>query len=111
MNKTKAIIAGIFAVVLIVWIVVDPSRWKADFYPPDRSFVGPNLVAAIVQGVVILIVLTLVYPPFRRWIDGELHKVHSKVDESIKLSKHIIKHHPDIPNQDHTGKALVEEDK
>ena len=36
-------------------------------------------------------------------------ELHEKLDEAIKLSKHVIKHHPDIPNTDHNGKPLVEE--
>lgn len=109
---TKLTWKGYLALVLlaaaIVYCFVDPSRVKADFYPPDRSFVGPNLVASVVQFVIILIVVALLYPPVRHWIEAQVldvkthaeeqhAKIQAKVDRSIQLSEHIIEHHPNIP--------------
>ena len=93
------------------------NRLSADFYPPDRSYVGPNLVASVVQWAIIALVAYLVYPPLRKAVDKWMKdharhanaELHEKLDEAIKLSKHVIKHHPDIPNTDHNGKPLVEE--
>jgi hypothetical protein len=60
------------------------GRLGADFLPPDRSTVGPNLVAAFVQGVVVFIAVVLLWPPTRRrihnFVDQKLVGVHSRLD-------------------------------
>ena len=79
--------AGILAAVFVQGFAV---RVGADLWPPDRSYVGPNLVASIIQWAIVAIVVAIVYPPFRKWVERELDHVHQKLD-------HVIKHHPDIP--------------
>jgi hypothetical protein len=106
-------LAGMLLVAAVLWIIFDWPRFVADFWPPDSSRVGPNLVAAIVQAVFILIVLALVYPPTRHWIERAIeshaHDLKGKVDEQTDaLEKklhtlhtcldHIIENHPDIPS-------------
>src|SRR5208283_2709250 len=60
------------------------GRLKADFLPPDRSFVGPNLVAAIVQAAVVFTFAVLLWPPWRRrlhrFVDRKLAPLHRGVD-------------------------------
>ena len=104
---------GLGALVLVILAVVFfHGRLNADFWPLDSSRVGPNLVASVVQWALIALVAYLVYPPVRKWIDTEMKKgraeMHAKLDESIKLSKHIIHHHPDIPVVDRNGNTLVD---
>jgi hypothetical protein len=59
---------------------------------------GPE---AVTELIVVGIVTALLIPPIRKWIQGEFHKVHSKIDaghaELHAKMDHIIKHHPDIP--------------
>ena len=101
--------AGLLALVLVVLgVVLFHARLSADFWPFDSSRVGPNLVASVVQWAIIALVAYLVYPPIRRKIDAEIHKAHAKIDRNARLLQHVIKHHPDIPNEDHNGKSLVE---
>ena len=86
------------------------SGWFAhrllnDFWPLDHSFVGPNILASVVQWTTIAIVVSVLYPPVRHAIErfvehhvndlrahvsAENRALHAKMD-------HIIKHHPDIP--------------
>lgn len=100
MKKFAAIIAtSIIAGVLILTL---SSHWFAarmvqDFWPIDSSRVGPNLVASVVQWIIVAIVASIVYPPFRNWIEREINKIHEKLDKNALLSHHIIKHHPEIP--------------
>ena len=89
-----------FGLLLVVWLAVGivfvfsgwaDSRFMADFIPPDRSYVGPNLVASVIQWAAVGFVFALVYPPLRHWIERELDHFHAKLD-------HVIENHPDIPN-------------
>jgi hypothetical protein len=101
---------GILALVLvIVALIAFHDRISPDFWPLDASRVGPNLVASVVQWALIALVAYLVYPPIRRKIDAELEKAHRKLDHNAALLRHVIKHHPDIPNEDHNGDSLIEE--
>lgn len=67
------------------------SRIQADFWPPDHSAISPNLIASIVQWVVVAAVATVVYPPFRKWVEREIDHVHTKLD-------HLIEHNPNVQN-------------
>jgi hypothetical protein len=72
------------AAAAVVAVIVFHDRIGADFWPPDSSRVGPNLVAAVVQAMIVTVVLALLYPPFRRAIhrffDHKLDGIHSKLD-------------------------------
>lgn len=94
------------AMVLALVIALAASRWfdsriKADFWPFDRSFVGPNLVASVVQWAVLALLVVVLYPPIRHWFEAEFHRGRQHVSEELsqvhaKLD-HVIQHHPDIP--------------
>jgi preprotein translocase subunit Sec61beta len=81
------------------------DRIAADFWPIDASRVGPNLLASIVQAVVILVVVALLWPPLRRRIHRftdqkltALHMAEKRDRESLhRKMDHIINHSPDIP--------------
>jgi hypothetical protein len=70
------------------------SRFLADFWPPDSSRIAPNIVAALVGGVVSVTFMLIFYKPFRDAVSRLIHRhtdsLHAKLD-------HIIEHHPDIP--------------
>ena len=82
------------------------SRLSSDFWPPDRSFIAPNIVAAAVQAAVVALVVYLLYPRLRkavdRWIKSHLHEHRQAMDAHLetlhKKLDHIIEHSPDIPN-------------
>lgn len=78
MKRVAGFIGLVIAVVAA--IAIFRSRISADFWPPDRSFVGPNLVASVIQWIVVVIVASLLYPPLRHWIEREFGKLHAKLD-------------------------------
>jgi len=91
-----------------VWAIFDHAvalRLKDDFYPFDRSFVGPNILAAIVQGMIVTLVVSALYPPIRhaieKWVKKHKDEVMAHVSSENKFLHekldHVIKHHPDIP--------------
>ncbi len=105
--------AGLLALVtVVVLLIFFHGRVGADFWPLDASRVGPNLVASVVQWAVIALVVYLAYPPIRKRIDIAVKKhtaeLHEKLDHNAKMLAHIVKHHPDIPNEDHNGVSLIE---
>ena len=111
MNSKKW--AGLLALVLVILSVVFwHGRFSADFWPLDASRVGPNLVASVIQWATIALVVYLAYPPIRKAIDAAVKKhtaeLHEKLDHNARLLKHVIEHHPDIPNEDHNGVSLIE---
>jgi hypothetical protein len=69
------------------------SLWFGYVYPSLKGN-GPE---AICQTIVYGIIALIVVPPFRRFIKHEAEKLHSKLDHSIRIGEHIVKHHPDIP--------------
>lgn len=95
----------ILLLLILLFIVGDWARFKADFIPVDGSRVGPNLVASVITWALVLIVAALVWPPTRRRIHRFIdHKadaikahVTSEQDELHRKLDHIIHHHPDIP--------------
>lgn len=123
-NQTYKRVAVLIAfVVLVAAGFVWHGRIANDFWPPDRSFVGPNLLASIIQSAVVLFVAALIWPPTRKrihdFVEKKLKPIHDAVKEqhgraekhreeihaessAQRLSieqklDHIIKHHPDIP--------------
>ena len=91
--KRGAAFAGLVLAVLIA-AVLFRDRISADLWPLDSSRVGPNLVASVVQWVIVIIVASFVYPPLRHWIERELDRAHAKLDahhdEVLELMR---KHH------------------
>ena len=114
-TKTKFLVAIVLIFAVVLSIVLWHSRFSADFWPLDASRVGPNLVASVIQAVIVFLAAVLLYPPFRRAMEQIAERanaeIHEKIEHNAELMKHIIKHSPDIPNHDHTGEPLVEEHK
>ena len=99
----KLAIFTALTVVIVATLTLILSDWFAkriveDFWPLDSSRVGPNLVASVVQWIIVVLIASFIYPPLRKWIENELQKLHDKLDRNGLLSHHIIKHHPDIPD-------------
>jgi hypothetical protein len=92
-------------------IVVAWQRLRTDFWPLDRSFVGPNLVASIVQFDLAVIAGILIWPPTRhrlrvflarerkhtleheKWVAGRLDRIHLHVTgEHAEAHPHADEH-------------------
>ena len=119
----RKVIAGVIVIVAIVAVIIWQHRVVTDVWPLDNSTVGPNLLAALIQGAVVLIVVVLIWPPTRRrlhlfmdrkidTVQSSLVKLHREAKEHSDLLHqestvnratleakldHVIKYHPDIP--------------
>jgi hypothetical protein len=88
-------------VLATVWLL---SRLQSDFWPVDKATVAPNILASIVQAIVVALVVYLLYPRFRRavdrWVKGHLHDHRKAMDvhlaELHRKVDHLIEH-SDIP--------------
>jgi hypothetical protein len=87
----QKVIAGVLVVIVGLTLIFGWSRIGPDAWPPDRSFVGPNLVAAIVQWMIIFVVGVLVWPPTRRrmhrFVDHKIAPLHAKLDAHEEMHK------------------------
>ena len=112
----------VFVMIVVVLVVWHHRIWS-DLWPLDKSIVGPNLFAALIQGAVVLIVVVLVWQPVRRrlhlfmdrkidTLQGSIVKFHKRSEEHRDLLHrdssegravleakldHVIRYHPDIP--------------
>ena len=78
--------------------------WNHYWYP-SLTGNGPEDVTSLI----ILGVLTGVFVPrVRRWWVDREQALHAKLDHNATLLKHMIRHHPDIPNADRHGNLLVD---
>jgi len=108
--RWQKIVASGLAVATATTVGFGWSRIGPDLWPPDRSFVGPNLVAAAVQWAVLFVIAVLVWPPTRRRIhrfaDRKLGEIHTRLDahealhaeHAAKLDRileHLGDHHDD----------------
>jgi uncharacterized membrane-anchored protein YitT (DUF2179 family) len=97
------LVATVLSAFISHWFAL---RLQSDFWPVDKSTVGPNILASAIQAIIVVTVMALCYPPFRKALDkaatkhkneikqhltDELSEVHAKMD-------HIIKNHPNIPD-------------
>ncbi len=98
-----------YAVVEFILSTWFHARVIHDFWPVDRSYIGPNIVATIVTYIFIALVLTLLYPPFRKMMRRVItgHKDEMKAHAEAgwkeihdKLDAHHEEHmkalHPDV---------------
>ena len=114
----KAFVAAVLVAGAVYFIVWHWARFRSDFWEPDRSYVGPNLVASIVQWAFILIFVSLLYPPWRRavhrYVSGHVNAIKSHISseqkEIHKKLDHVIKHSPDIPAYDEHSATPVPTD-
>jgi hypothetical protein len=64
------------------------ERILADGWPPDDSRIAPNIVASVVQWIIVAAVMYAIWPRFRHaldhWIKGHLHQHHIEHSEAIK---------------------------
>jgi hypothetical protein len=100
-SKHVAYAAVVSVITVIIAVATNPhlfwQRFLADFWLPDNSRVGPNLMANAIQWLAVAVVMVLLYPPFRRWVKFQADHTHAKLDATIKLMEHVIKHSPRVP--------------
>lgn len=97
-DRARVLLGALVFLVLVAAAVVWRHRLAADFLPLDASRVGPNLVAAVVQGGVVFILAVLLYPPLRRtahrFIDSKLNHIHERVealhDRHDQHNEHLV---------------------
>ena len=93
-----AIIVGLSYLCIALW---GWSRFVGDFWPVDSARVAPNILASLVIGVIVTVFTTVFYKPARDAINNWYHKrtssLHAKLDASLALQQHIIKHSRAIP--------------
>ena len=95
--KARVWLAAILAVILVALSVFWHARFLSDLWPLDRSYVGPNLVASVIQWAIILIAASLLYPPIRkaidRWFTKRLGEVHQEIHEHIHEANQELHDH------------------
>lgn len=118
--RWQKILVGLYALAWVAFIALDWHRFVDDFWPIDKSSVGPNLVASVVQYTALAILLVLIWPPTRRRIhhfvdakvDGvkthisghftamhERHDAHAQeIAELHRKLDHLIHHSPKVPD-------------
>ena len=77
---------------VIVGILFIDGFWQRlvlDFWPPDSSRVGPNLLASIIQWLVVVFIAVVIYPPLRKWVERELDHIHTKLDHAINTNPNV----------------------
>ena len=119
-KKVARLILGLSLIVIVCVVliaaIVSPAigdRLRSDFYPLDRSYISPNIVAAFVQAVFVTIILSALYPPIRHRVEAWVTKhkddikahisaehlvTHDKLQAVHERVQHVIEHHPDIPD-------------
>ena len=79
------------------------SRVGSDFWPIDRSFVAPNLLAAAVQGLIVFLFVYAFWKPLRdrvdNWVRAHLHAHHLA---------HVAPHHDVVLEELGKLRTLVE---
>ena len=83
------------------WLYV---LWFGYAWSSDKGNGPEALQQTILYGAIALLFVPIVRKAIKRWSE----KLHEKLDHNAVLLKHIIKHHPDIPNEDYDGKSLVD---
>lgn len=97
MKYWKTYLGLAFLAALIYFMVFHWSRFLSDFWPIDKSTVGPNLFASLIQYALILITIALLYPPLRkaaeRWAERHVQSIKDHVsDENKKIHVRLDKH-------------------
>ena len=82
-----------------------PGLWFGYWWPSIKGN-GPEDITSL---VIVAIVTGLFVPRVRRWWVAREQALHAKLDHSARLLRHVIEHHPDIPNEDHHGVDLTKE--
>jgi uncharacterized membrane protein len=119
---TRWLVIGAVVVIVAVSVVAYFSHWHwlgnlwFNYAWSSDKGNGPE---AIQQTIVYALLAVLIIPPVRKWFLAKFHRIHQKIDQghaeikehlerNAALSRHIIKHHPDVSNTDHTGADILD---
>ncbi len=100
------VVGACVALILLVVVAAIASHWfalrlQSDFWPLDKSTVAPNILASIIQAVLVVAGMAIFYPPLRKALDraaakhkneikahisAELGAVHAKID---RIHQHL----------------------
>lgn len=93
-------VAVLFVAAAVSSIVSDwvRARMQSDFWPLDHSFVGPNLVAAVVQWAIVLLIMAVFYPPMRKAFEASVERHKKQVMDHVSgiaadLHRHLDTNH------------------
>jgi uncharacterized membrane protein YccC len=79
----QKVVAGLVVIAVVVVVIVFHTHIGPDFFPLDKSTVGPNILASIIQWAVLFVAAVFLYPPWRRrvhrFVDGKLESIHAKL--------------------------------
>lgn len=92
-----AVVVGAIYFIAFHW-----ERFISDFYPLDKATVSPNLLASVIQWAIILVAVSLFYPPWRKAIerfaglriDSLKEHVSAEHDALHEKLDHLMAHHP-----------------
>ena len=92
------VVAAIVSSIVSDWVRV---RMQSDFWPLDHSFVGPNLVAAVVQWAIVLLIMAVFYPPMRRAFEASVERHKKQLMDHVsgiaaQLHDHLDANHKDL---------------
>lgn len=109
--RWQKLTALVYAIAWIVVIVLTWGRLGADLWPPDRSTLGPNFVASIVQATIIVIFAALLWPPFRKRLEHLAgHAIHqSRLLEELHFLHHEGAEHPRVVARRSAGQGATAE--
>ena len=114
----QKIAAATFAVLWMTIIVLWHARAAADFYPPDRSYIAPNLLASFIIASLGLVLGALVWPPTRRrlhrFMDRKLDPIHEHLTVLRQHHEAAAAHREEMTRQiarihEHLGIATEDE--
>lgn len=100
----KKVAAVIVAILLFVVIYLTWNRLGTDFWPLDRSTIGPNIIASVITWAAVLIAAALIWPPTRRrihrFMDNKLKShlgpIHAKLDAHARSLEELHQKHDDL---------------
>ena len=113
LKNWKVVVPVIGLLGAIYFIAFHWGRFVQDFYPLDASRIAPNILASLVQYILLGIAAYLLYPPVKRAVNNfakrhvasikhhisdENKAIHARLDRHEKLQHHIILNSRAIPN-------------
>ena len=95
-SRWQIVVAALCVVALGVATVFDAwlrSRLVSDFWPIDKASVAPNILASVVQFVLMVLLLGAFYPPFRHWLEQEFKDAREQRESHHKTHIDLLKQH------------------
>jgi hypothetical protein len=81
------------------------SNFWNHYWYPSLTGNGPEDITSL---IIIGILTGIFVPRVRRWWVAREEHMKARIEHNATLLKHVIRHHPDIPNTDRHGNLLVD---